>query len=85
MDTTKRIKEMATNAIKSLTELKESTSVVLITIVTLMIILIALIYFIYYSNLKSRNCKKMDSIYGTLNGKIRSIDSSAQFNHTFKY
>ena len=26
MDTTKRIKEMATNAIKSLTELKESTS-----------------------------------------------------------
>ena len=84
MDTTKQIKEMATNAIKSLAELKESTSVVLITIVTLMIILIALIYFIYYSSLKSRNCKKMDSIYGTLNGKISSIDSSDQFNHTFK-
>ena len=84
MDATNRIKEMTTNAIKSLSELKESTSVVLISVVSLMIILIALIYFIYYRNLKSQNCKKMDSIYGTLNGKIKSIDNSEQFNYTFK-
>lgn len=85
MDSTqKNIQDVATNVIKSVSELKESTAVLLITIITLIIILIALLYYFYYSGLRSKNCKTMDGIYGDLNGKIKSIDNSEQFNYTFK-
>jgi len=76
--------ETAKNVMKSLTQLKESTTVVLIGVITLIIILIALLYYFYYSRLRSKNCSSMDSLYGDLNGKIKSIDSSDQFNYTFK-
>jgi hypothetical protein len=72
------------NAIKSLTEMKESTSVFAIIVVTLIIILIAFLYYFYYSLLRGKECSTMNSIYGELNGKIRSIDSSEQFTYTFK-
>jgi hypothetical protein len=49
-----------------------------------MIILIAFLYYFYYSFLRSKECSTMNSIYGDLNGKIRSIDNSEQFNYTFK-
>jgi len=85
MDSTqKNIQDVATNVIKSVSELKESTAVLLMTIITLIIILIALLYYFYYSGLRSKNCKTMDGIYGDLNGKIKSIDNSDQFNYTFK-
>lgn len=69
------------NAIKTVTEMKESTAVFLIVVITLMIILIAIIYYFYYSGLRSRECKQMNALYGELNGKIRSIDSSDTFNY----
>lgn len=72
------------NAMKSLTEMKDSTSVVLIGVITTMIILIALLYYFYYSGLRSRECKTMNAVYGELNGKIKSIDSSEQFNYLFR-
>jgi hypothetical protein len=72
------------NAIKSVTEMKESTSVFYLVTITLMIILIAFLYYFYYSFLRSKECSTMNSIYGDLNGKIRSIDNSEQFNYTFK-
>ena len=72
------------NAIKSVTEMKESTSVFYLVAITLMIILIAFLYYFYYSFLRSKECSTMNSIYGDLNGKIRSIDNSEQFNYTFK-
>jgi len=72
------------NAIKSVTDMKESTAVFLIVVITLIIILIAFLYYFYYSRLRSKECSAMDAIYGELNGKIRSIDSSEQFNYTFK-
>lgn len=84
MDTTQNIQNVASNVIKSVSELKESTAVLLITVVTLMIILIALLYYFYYSRKRGNNCKTMDTVYGDLNGKIRSIDNSDQFNYTFK-
>jgi len=85
MDSTqKNIQNVASNVIKSVSELKESTSVLLITVITIMIIIIALLYYFYYSRLRSKNCKTMNGIYGDLNGKIKSIDNSAQFNYTFK-
>ena len=72
------------NAIKSVTEMKESTAVFYLVTITLMIILIAFLYYFYYSFLRSKECSTMNSIYGDLNGKIRSIDNSEQFNYTFK-
>ena len=72
------------NAIKSLTEMKESTAVFLIIGITLIIILIAFLYYFYYSTLRSKECSTMDTIYGDLNGKITSINDSEQFSYTFK-
>ena len=68
----------------SLSQIKQSTAVFLIVGVTLLIILIALLYYFYYARLRSKQCSTMDAVYGTLNGKIQSIDSSEQFNYTFK-
>jgi hypothetical protein len=72
------------NIMKSVTDLKDSTIVVLITVITLTIIIIALLYYFYYSQLRKKNCSSMDTIYGDLNGKIRSMDDSEQFKYTFK-
>jgi hypothetical protein len=72
------------NAIKSVTEMKDSTAVFLIVVITLMIILIALLYYFYYSGLRSRECKTMNALYGELNGNIKSIDNSEQFNYLFR-
>jgi len=72
------------NAIKSVTEMKESTAVFIIVVITLMIILIAFLYYFYYSGLRSRECKTMNALYGELNGNIRSIDTSEQFNYLFR-
>ena len=76
-----KIKDAFINSIK---DFKESTSVVLITTITFVIILIAFIFYFYYTSLRSKNCSLMDSVYGNLNGKIKSIDNSEQFNYTFK-
>jgi hypothetical protein len=70
--------------IKSVSQLKETTAELLIVVITLTIILIAFLFYFYYSRLRSKNCSSMDTYYGELNGKIRSIDNSEQFNYTFK-
>jgi hypothetical protein len=81
---TENINNTVNNTIKSITEMKDTTAVFLIVGVTLIIILIVIIYYFYYSRLKSKQCSTMDAVYGDLNGKIRSIDNSEQFNYTFK-
>lgn len=63
---------------------KDSTATVLIVVITLIIILIAFLYYLYYSTLRSRECSLMKSVYGDLNGKIRSINDQPEFNYTFK-
>ena len=68
----------------SVSNLKESTTVFIIGVITLTIILISILYYFYYSRLKASECSSMTSIYGELNGKIKSIDNSDQFNYTFK-
>jgi len=78
------IKEVFNNTINSIKSLKESTAIVLIGTITLVIIFISLYLYFYYTGLRSKNCSLMDSIYGDLNGKIKSIDNSEQFNYTFK-
>lgn len=72
------------NAIKSVSEMKETTAVFLLIGVTLIIILIAFIYYFYYSRLRKRECNNMNAVYGDLNGKIQSIDDSEPFNYLFR-
>jgi len=72
------------NAINSVTQMKESTATVLVVAITLIILLIAFLFYFYYSGLQSKQCKTMGAIYGDLNGKIRSIDNSDQFNYLFR-
>jgi hypothetical protein len=72
------------NAVKNLTQMKDSTAVVLITFITFLIILISFLVYFYYSRLRSRECKNMKTIYGDLNGKLRSVDDTDQFKYTFK-
>lgn len=76
--------KQATNLIHSISQLKQSTAVFLLTTVILIIILIAFLYYLYYSRLKKYNCSSMNSIYGELNGSIKSVDNSEQFNYTLK-
>lgn len=72
------------NAVKNLTQMKDSTAIVLITFITFLIILISFLVYFYYSRLRSRECKNINTIYGDLNGKIRSVDDTDQFKYTFK-
>ena len=72
------------NFIKTASDFKQSVAVLLIVGFTLIILLIFILVYFYYKRLRSKNCKFMDEIYGDLNGKIRSMDNSDQFNYTFK-
>lgn len=71
-------------AFESVIDMKEATVSFLITLIIMVISLIAFLYYFYYSQLRKKECSIMNSIYGDLNGKIRSIDNSDQFNNTFK-
>jgi Phosphatidylinositol-specific phospholipase C, X domain len=68
----------------SLTNMKETTAAYLMTFITFMSVLIALIYYIYYSTLEKTECSNMESLYGTLNGKIRSMDNSSAFDYNLR-
>jgi hypothetical protein len=79
------VNETINNAFKSVKEMKESTLILLIVVVTLLIILIAIAYYFYYSFLRKRECTAMDTIYGEVNTKIRSVDTGLEdFGYTFK-
>ena len=81
MTTSETIKK----TMNSLSQIKTSLyEPLLISIITFMFFIIVLIYGFYYIRLRGRNCNFMDSIYGNLNGKIRSIDNNEKFNYTFK-
>jgi hypothetical protein len=84
MNSSEKIPNVANDIIKTVSQMKDSTTVLLYTVITLIIILIAILAYFYYTGKRSKNCKTMDAVYGDLNGKIKSIDSSDQFNYTFK-
>jgi uncharacterized ion transporter superfamily protein YfcC len=84
MESSKNIPNVANDIVKTVSQMKDVEFVVLCTVITLIIILIAILAYFYYTGKRSKNCKNMDTIYGDLNGKIKSIDSSDQFNYTFK-
>jgi hypothetical protein len=63
---------------------EDSKMTLLISVIIFIIILFTIIAYFHYSSLRRKNCKFMEQIYGDLNGKIRSIDDSEQFNYSFK-
>jgi Phosphatidylinositol-specific phospholipase C, Y domain./Phosphatidylinositol-specific phospholipase C, X domain. len=80
--------ETVKNAVKSLSDMKDDTVTLAASIVAIMISLIALLAYMYVSGtffsdgLNVRNCKNMDEMFGTLNGKIISIDTT---NELYQY
>ena len=86
---------MSTNAtetlnkgIKSLSEMKDDTVVLALYIVTMTVIFITILVHFYFSGtffsdgLRVRDCKNMDTMFGMLNGKLRSIDIN---NEMYQY
>lgn len=75
-------------AFDQLKNMKEGTAVLALTIVTFTVAIVALLVYFYYSGtifsngLRARDCSFMDTMYGTINGKIRSIDAS---NEMYQY
>lgn len=57
-----------------LSNFKENVIIRIIYIVLALIVTVAILYYIYIVNLENRECSIMENIYGTLNGKITSID-----------
>ena len=81
MNTSETIKK----TMNSLSQLKTNLyEPLLISIITFIFVIIMLLIIFSYIRLRGRNCNVMDSIYGSLNGKIRSIDNNEKFNYTFK-
>jgi hypothetical protein len=81
----------ATDAIKSLTDMREQTVIKAISIVSITVILIALLVYFYYSgtiftdSLKVRDCKYMDDMFGTLNSPMQSIDvNNEMYQYSFR-
>lgn len=78
----------AASTVKSILEMKDETAAQAAAIVAIVVSLIALLVYIYFSGtifsdgLNIRNCKNMDEMFGTLNGKIRSIDPA---NEIYQY
>jgi hypothetical protein len=78
----------ATSMIKSITDMKDETAAQAASFVAIVVSLIALLIYIYFSGtlfsdgLNIRNCKNMDEMFGTLNGKIKSINAN---NELYQY
>lgn len=67
---------------KFLTNFKEDAIINIIYIVISLIVIISILYYIYIVTLENRECSIMTNIYGTLNGKITSVnDTNPEFNN----
>ena len=68
---------------KILTTFKENVIIRIIYIVVALIIIVAILYYIYIVHLENRECSIMTKLYGTLNGKITSInDTNPDFKNS---
>lgn len=68
---------------KILSNFKEDVIIRGIYILAALIIILAILYYIYIVNLENRECSFMSNLYGTLNGKITSInDTNPDFKNS---
>lgn len=59
-----------------MSNLKESTIVFMLVVIIFIVILVTILYYLYMISLSGRECSSMDALYSTLNGQIKSINSS---------
>ena len=77
-----KVADQVTQSLNSLQNMKDSTAIIALSVVTLMIIIITLIVYFYYTGtifsngLRSKECSYMNTMYGTINGKLMSIDTN---------
>jgi|688.fasta_scaffold20145_4 hypothetical protein len=77
-----------TEGMKTLTEMKDDTVLRALSIITMTVMFITLAVYFYFSGtlfssgLRARDCKYMDTMFGSLNGKIKSVDPN---NEMYQY
>jgi len=77
-----------TEGMKTLTEMKDDTVLGALSIITITVMFITLAVYFYFSGtifssgLRARDCKYMDTMFGSLNGKIKSVDPN---NEMYQY
>lgn len=70
---------------ESITQMKEETVTYILTALIIIIIITSIIVNLYYSAKKSTNCSNMTTVYGDLNGNIRSVDTSLEdYQHSLR-
>jgi hypothetical protein len=80
--------EALTNSVNTLKDMKDDTVLLALSVITMTVIFLTLIVYFYFSGtlfsdgLRVRDCKYMDTMFGTLNGKLRSIDTN---NELYQY
>jgi hypothetical protein len=77
-----------TEGMKTLTEMNDNTVLRALSIITMTVMFITLAVYFYFSGtlfssgLRARDCKYMDTMFGSLNGKIKSVDPN---NEMYQY
>jgi hypothetical protein len=66
--------ESTDKVLNTLMNLKEDFVTFIILAISLIIIIVVIIYFIYLKNLPTSECNYMDTLYGKIDGNIKSID-----------
>jgi len=86
-----KISDQINQSLNSLQNMKDSTAIMAISVITIMIIIITIIVYFYYTGtifsngLRQRECSNMDAIYGTIDGKLMSIDiKNAEYQYALR-
>ena len=69
----------------NITTINDKTAVTMMIYLSILILCISIGVFVYYYTLQKRLCNNMDTLYGELNGKIRSVDYNLEdYKHNLK-
>ena len=70
---------------KQVININESSAITIMIYLSIGIALLAIGSYIYYSTLQDRLCNNMNALYGEINGKMHTIDTSKQqYKYNFK-
>jgi hypothetical protein len=78
------------NAFNKIQNMNDSTAIFALSVVNMVILVLALVVYFYYTGtifsngLRAKDCNFMDIMYGTINGKILSINDSEKFNQPLR-
>ena len=72
--------DTTSNVLSKIANIKEVTLTRILYTIIGFIMAVIIGYFLYYTGLRRRECKKMSTIYGEVNGKIRSAATDSNSN-----